>query len=367
MVNKRQKGAKKAPKGPKPPKVKIPKPETSLSDYSQYASEWELFSNRGPVRRGPTHYGGRGATSLINKPMDVDEEEVFQQVNATTACHVEGLGTFLLCRIFERDYYLSLNYSEYNKKTFEERHEAFFNCGPEIKRFIALDRHKLMVEFLDGHPLLIISTKDDWKTLEQRREPVSNLETYLKVDYRTSRSLFSSLRDTGNQDVTIVCDKDVEVDVHSLILAPQWPHFVKTVDLSIPDTHHFMKMFQPAKWVRAMVSFFYDERDPMDLDTACGALVMAKSYDIPDLAALALRTIYAAEMTKEEGLLMWRRVRKCSETAAVYLMNVIKGPDEEEMTYQRAFMDFTMNASFEEKNHFAAHLCPSNAPRPKGM
>lgn len=48
-------------------------------------------------------------------------------------------------------------------------------------------------------------------------------------------------------------------------------------------------------------------------------------------------------------------------------MNVIKGPDEEEMTHQRAFMGFTMNASFEEKNHYASHLCPTNAPRPRGM
>lgn len=362
-MTKRQKGAKKAPKGPKPPKMKMSSFQDSYDD-EMFRQGYLEGINR--ARMSSTRSGNRGAAGMVNS-MGADEEEVFQQVNSTTACHVEGLGTFLLYRIFERDYYLSLCYSEYNKKTFEDRSQAFFGCGPDIKRFIALDRHKLMVEFFDGHPLLIISTKDDWKTLEQRREPISNLETYLKVDIRTDRSLFSSLRETGNKDVTILCKGDEEVPIHSLIIAPQWPHFVKTVDLSIKDTKHFMKIMQPVKWVEAMVSFFYDERKPMDLDTACGALVLARSYDIPDLAALALRTIYAAEMTKEEGLNMWRRVRTRSETAAVYLMNVIKGPDEEDMTYQRAFMEFTMNATFDEKNHFATHLCPSNAIRPRGM
>ncbi|KAG5360674.1 hypothetical protein CJU89_3752 [Yarrowia sp. B02] len=105
----------------------------------------------------------------------------------------------------------------------------------------------------------------------------------------------------------------------------------------------------------------------MDVDTACGALVIARSYSIPKLATLALQTIYAADMTKAMALKMWRRVRPRSETAAVYLMGIIKGPDEESMTYQQTFMEFTMTATFEEQNHFALHLCPSRAPCPRHL
>ncbi|CAG83962.1 hypothetical protein B0I73DRAFT_163157 [Yarrowia lipolytica] len=65
-------------------------------------------------------------------------------------------------------------------------------------------------------------------------------------------------------------------------------HFVKTVDLSIKNTWHLMTLLRPSKWIKAMVSFFYDERIPMDVDTPCGVLVLARSYDIPLQGSLAI-------------------------------------------------------------------------------
>ncbi|QNP95051.1 Hypothetical protein YALI2_A00050g [Yarrowia lipolytica] len=180
-------------------------------------------------------------------------------------------------------YFLSLCYSDFDKKMFEDQSEAFLDCGSEVERFFALDQNKLLVEFSGDHRLLIISTKDDWETLEQHREPISKLKGYLKVRYPHDKTLFSTFRNAGNKDVTIVCEDGVEVPVHSIVVTPQWPHFARTVNQSIDNTYHFTKLLRPSKWVMAMVSFFYNERIPMDLDTACRVLILALSYDIPHL------------------------------------------------------------------------------------
>lgn len=237
---------------------------------------------------------------------------------------------------------------------FEEIEEAFFHCGEEVQRFIPLSDTKLVVEFYDEEDLLIIESDDQWTTLRHSREPWEMMDEYLSLGNSTDPSFSPDLRSVEGKDHTIEAEDGTIIPIHSSIIAPQWPRFKQALTQTKATN---MKLNHPASWVEATVSFFYDERKPMDVDTASGVLVIAKGYHIPKLAEHCIKIIFASEMTKVQALMIWRRVRTFSETVAVYCMGQMKGPDC--ALYQREFMKFTMTATFDEKNHFAHHLCPS--------
>lgn len=128
-------------------------------------------------------------------------------------------------------------------------------------------------------------------------------------------SNLSKVRLNGVHDFTIICDEG-EIQVQSLILSSQWPFFKNMLDSKMSESEtHTLRLRYPVTWVEALVSHFYDERKPLDFDTATGVIIVAQIYDVPELLTQAMRRIKREEMTIHQALVAWKRANSVENKA----------------------------------------------------
>lgn len=94
----------------------------------------------------------------------VKEQEETAHQRMDGSCHIPGIGTFHLYRYRDSDYHLMLEHSVYKTN-------PILKCGRRIQRFIHTDPCTLVVQFYDYDQLVIITTKDKWKTVQEERQP----------------------------------------------------------------------------------------------------------------------------------------------------------------------------------------------------
>lgn len=285
--------------------------------------------------------------------------DLFDYVASMSTCYMDGIGTFLLYKALNRHYCLIfVKPNTVNPKVFDSN--FFYHCGDDVMRFIPIDFTTLLVQFYGDYPLVIISSKDSWESISEERKPSSLFMSYLNLEARSYPSILKELRLKDGKDAVLVCCDGGEIPVHSSILGSKWPYFAAHVTIGTNTT---LNLNYPMSWVEALVSYFYDERKPLDLETAAGVLVVAKTFELANLVSTATKAIFAAEMNHIEALATWRTVRLYSETVAVYCVTRIKTPSESE-EYRQQFTAFFTSASDEEKKCFTRQLCPQvNVPR----
>lgn len=123
-------------------------------------------------------------------------------------------------------------------------------------------------------------------------------------------SQLSKVRKYGNFDFKIVCLNEEEIEVHSLILASQWSFFSNMMESNMSEvSSKKLTLDYPVEWIEAIVSLFYDEKKPLDFDTATGVVIVAQMYDIPELLTQAMRRIKQEDMDVHLAINSWQKVK----------------------------------------------------------
>lgn len=277
----------------------------------------------------------------------VKEHEEAEHLRMGGSCHVPGVGTLHLYRYRDSDYQLMLEHSVYGNK-------PILKCGRQIQRSINTN---LVVQFYDYDQLAIITTKDNWKTVREERQPHAKLRSYFKVsnpfphvDMRKSPP-----------DLTIHCEDGYLNCFHSAVLSPRWPFLRSQLRES-----NSSNMDLPTGLVAGLVILLYGYpfdhpfKYPGDVCLAGDLLKLATTYELPELVLMTSHIIYTTEITQKEAFRIRKIARKYNEAVAVYCALRTRGQHrkdgrtlDEEML--KAIYHFTLGGTAEEKETFDRH------------
>lgn len=354
LRKKRQtKQATKAPKAAKVPEA--PKAQRELKDVM-----------RGSLRR---HFSDEdsyaAAMEKITQEMSqcvidaVKEQKATEYQKMDGSCHIPEVGTFHLYRYRDNDYHLMFEHTAYEN-------DPILECGRQIQRFLHPDPTTLLVQFYDYDELVLITTKDNWKTIHQERQPKTKLNSYLDVKNPFPYVAMHDNESLGDFDMAIFCEDGPFSCLNSSVLIPRWPQLESMLNGS-----NFIDMEEPlglvAHWTTLLYGHHFDYQEYVMV--VAQLLDLAIDYDIPEVVRMTSHLIYSADMTQLEAFTIWQLIWESNEEVAVYCAQRTKnqhGKDGRSMDEElmRHFVRFVIEASAEEQEAFDKHHNPS-VPLPR--
>lgn len=229
-------------------------------------------------------------------------------LNSEITSVVEGVGHFFLVEKGKRRHALYL-FTEANElvecaNVDPDNTDKCFNCILPLS-ISAINPSLLFVLAANG-AMCFLATKTGWKTYTSNetscRPSPCSLDRSRPVSSHGAPYRLRKLRQFGNFDFTIVCQNG-EIQVHSLVLCSQWPFFNSMKQSNMNESlTNTLTLDYPAEWIEALVFYLYEERVPLEFDTALGLLEVAQVYDLPDLLNDAIRRIKQENMDANQTL-----------------------------------------------------------------
>lgn len=121
---------------------------------------------------------------------------------------------------------------------------------------------------------------------------------------------------TESCDFLIVCQNEVSIPVHSLILTTYWPYFESMMENDcLEKRDKVLTLDYPDSWVQKLVSYLYGEELELNFDEKTGLMVLGELYQLPDLVELMTGEILAVPDTTvslSEVVSGWKRANEAS-------------------------------------------------------
>lgn len=121
---------------------------------------------------------------------------------------------------------------------------------------------------------------------------------------------------TESCDFFIVCQNEISIPVHSLILTTYWPYFESMMSNDcLEKRDRVLTLDYPELWVQKLVSYLYGEELKLDFDEMTGLMVLGELYQLPDLVELMTGEILAVPdntVSLSEVVSGWKRANEAS-------------------------------------------------------
>lgn len=285
-------------------------------------------------------------------------------VDSVYSCYIRAHGYFYLTKVGDTTEYLFMRQALNRHLKPQVYANGRLDGGKKLDRFLSRSSTSILIQFDSHDDLLLVTTNNQWLTVEIQTKPVSYLSTYLGINdlSSSSPSALKGLRDRGGKDVIYQCSDNKTAEAHTSILKTKW----KAMEEILITTKHkpsdpeplVLTTEYPSGWMEAMFAFLYGERNPMDWKTAMGIMVMARIFQLPELSSYAEAWIYNADdMSTFDAFHVWHQVHTFSEHVAVYCINQMKR--EGHICSRDVLVLFVSRLPSKEGQRFLRCFCPN--------
>lgn len=250
------------------------------------------------------------------------------------SCYIRAHGYFYLTEVRDTNQYLFMIQALNRHLRPQVYSNGRIDGGDRLVRFLSRTSTSIVIQFGGtgkNNDLFLVTTTDQWQTIDIQTKPVSYLSTYLGTDITSCSSspALKGLRDKGGKDVIYNCSDMKTVEGHSSILRLKWKAMQEIVDTtnhkpSDPEPLVITTEY-PSDWIEALFAFLYGEQKPMGWRTAMGCMVMANVFELPELRSIAEAWLYAADdLSPFDAFHLWRQVHTFNDAVAIYSINLLK-------------------------------------------
>lgn len=250
--------------------------------------------------------------------------------DAPFACHVEGVGTFLLFQE-EANYLFYRVYDDTYRSWIVENLTGLVES--DIEALVPINSSMVVALYKSGDSCYIFQTQSDWTDLQTRlhnkkddkkiapfldmvnftnAKDVLRPEDRIVSDFPTLKapsktpSQLANLRQYGRFDMEVKCSDGESIEAHTLVLGSQWIDLHQKLLIN-PELRVAHVPFSSLS-MEPLISYFYDEQKPLEFMTAVAAVGPAEDYCVPTLLIQALRRIRQENLDVHQALEAWKLI-----------------------------------------------------------